>query len=149
MNDNPEVYVLDTSAWLTLIEDENGADVVQNILEKSREGGVTVFVSFITFMEVYYITLQERGTAEAQERVGLMTSLPILRIESSQALGILAAEIKALHKLSVADAWIAALAKEQRAILVHKDPEYEQIEDFVQTLKLPYKSMKLNITDRY
>jgi hypothetical protein len=40
MNDNLEAYVLDTSAWLTLIEDENGADVVQNILEKSREGGV-------------------------------------------------------------------------------------------------------------
>jgi predicted nucleic acid-binding protein len=147
MNDNLEAYVLDTSAWLTLIEDENGADVVQNILEKSREGGVTVFVSFITFMEVYYITLQEHGTAEAQERVRLMTSLPIHRIESSQALGILAAEIKALHKLSVADAWIAALAKEQYAILVHKDPEYEQIEDFVQTLKLPYKSMKFNKTD--
>ena len=37
MNDNLEAYVLDTSAWLTLIEDENGADVVQKILEKSRE----------------------------------------------------------------------------------------------------------------
>jgi len=142
MNDNIEAYVLDTSAWLTLIEDENGADVVQQILEKSREGGITVFVSFITFMEVYYITLQEHGTDEAQERVKLMTSLPILRIESSQTLSILAAEIKALNKLSVADAWIAALAKEQCAILVHKDPEYEQIEAFVQTLKLPYKSTK-------
>ena len=142
MNDNIEAYVLDTSAWLTLIEDENGADVVQKILEKSREGEVTVFVSFITFMEVYYIMLQEHGTAEAQERLKLMSSLPMLRIESSQALSILAAEIKALHKLSVADAWIGALAKEQCAILVHKDPEYEQIEDFVQTLKLPYKSLK-------
>ncbi|MFH0730702.1 MAG: type II toxin-antitoxin system VapC family toxin [Pseudomonadota bacterium] len=139
MNDNIEAYVLDTSAWLTLIEDENGAGAVQSILEKSREGNVAVFVSFITFMEVYYITLQERGAAEAQERVELMTSLPIVRIESSRALGILAAEIKALHKLSVADAWIAALAKEQCAILVHKDPEYEQVEDFVKTLKLPYK----------
>ena len=93
-------------------------------------------------MEVYYITLQEHGTAEAQERVELMASLPIRRIESSRALGILAAEIKALHKLSVADAWIAALAKEQHAILVHKDPEYGQIEDFIRTLRLPYKSLK-------
>ncbi|MFZ3048387.1 MAG: type II toxin-antitoxin system VapC family toxin [Desulfatirhabdiaceae bacterium] len=142
MNDNIEAYVLDTSAWLTLIEDEKGADVVQKILEKSRDGEVVVIVSFITFMEVYYITLQEHGTAEAQERVELMASLPIRRIESSRALGILAAEIKALHKLSVADAWIAALAKEQHAILVHKDPEYEQIEDFIRTLRLPYKSLK-------
>jgi len=56
------------------------------------------------------------------------------------SLGILAAEIKAFHKLSVADAWIAALAKERCAILVHKDPEYEQLENYVRTLKLPYKS---------
>jgi len=145
MNDNieTEAYVLDTSAWLTLIEDETGADIVQKILEKSREGDVIVFVSFITFMEVYYITLQEHGTSEAEERVALMTSLPIIRIESSQVSGVLAAEIKALHKLSVADAWIAALAKEQRAILVHKDPEYEQIQDVVRTLKLPYKISKM------
>jgi predicted nucleic acid-binding protein len=78
--------------------------------------------------------------AEAQLRIELMTSLPVLRIESSMSLGILAAEIKAFHKLSVADAWIAALAKERSAILVHKDPEYEQLENYIQTLKLPFKS---------
>ena len=140
MNKNTEAYVLDTSAWLTLIEDENGADAVQQILENAVKGEVDVFVSFVSFMEVYYITLQEHEKAEAQLRIELMTSLPILRIESSMSLGILAAEIKAFHKLSVADAWIAALAKERCAILVHKDPEYEQLENYVRTLKLPYKS---------
>jgi hypothetical protein len=47
MNDNIEADVLDTSAWLMLIEDENGADLVQQILEKSREGEITVFVSLL------------------------------------------------------------------------------------------------------
>jgi len=36
MNENNTTYVLDTSAWLTLIEDEAGADVVQNILESAN-----------------------------------------------------------------------------------------------------------------
>ena len=41
--------------------------------------------------------------------------------------------------MSVADAWIAALAQEKGATLVHKDPEFEQIEDALEVLKRPYK----------
>jgi predicted nucleic acid-binding protein len=139
MSEATGIYVLDTSAWLTLIEDEAGADIVQGLLEKARAGEVIVLVSFMSFMEVYYITLQERDRSEAQERVNLMTALPVLRVESTRALGILAAELKAAHRLSVADAWIAALAKERGATLVHKDPEFEQVEAMVKVLKLPYK----------
>lgn len=53
---------------------------------------------------------------------------------------MVAAELKAKYRLSAADAWIAALAKENNAILVHKDPEYEQIQNEVQLLNLPYKT---------
>jgi len=48
-------------------------------------------------------------------------------------------ELKAAYRLSVADAWIAALAKERGATLVHKDPEFEQVEAVLEVLKLPYK----------
>ena len=99
-----DIYVLGTSAWLTLIEDEAGADAVQEILEKAKAGEVIVLVSFMSFMEVYYIALQERDEGEAQERVDLMTALPVSRAKSSRGLGVLAAELKAAHRLSVADA---------------------------------------------
>jgi predicted nucleic acid-binding protein len=39
----------------------------------------------------------------------------------------------------VADAWIAALAQARNATLVHKDPEFEQVEATIKVLKLPYK----------
>ena len=138
-NESAPIYVLDTSAWLTLIEDEAGADTVAEILERAKSGGALVLVSFMSFMEVYYIALQERDRHEAQERVDLMAALPVLRVESSRTLGVLAGELKAKYHLSVADTWIAALAKERGAILVHKDPEFEQVEDTVTVLKLPYK----------
>lgn len=140
MSEAIDIYVLDTSAWLTLIEDEPGSDVVQEILEKARTGQVVVLVSFMSFMEVYYITLQERDQSEAQARVDLMAAVPVLRVESTVALGIVAGGLKANHRLSVADAWIAELAKERNATLVHKDPEFEQVEAMIQVLKLPYKS---------
>ena len=134
-----DVYVLDTSAWLTLIEDEAGADIVQELLEKARAGEIVVLVSFMSFMEVYYITLQERDQSEARARVDLMAVLPVLRIDSTQTLGILAGALKASHRLSVADAWMAALAQARGATLVPKDPECEQVEAIMRVLKLPDK----------
>lgn len=138
MNENKTAYVFDTSAWLTLIEDEAGADVVENLLEKANAGSVEILVSFMSFMEVFYITLQERDIEEAQTRLSLMASLPIARAESTVSLSISAATLKAKHRMSVADAWIAALAQEKGATLVHKDPEFEQIEDALEMFKLPY-----------
>ena len=40
---------------------------------------------------------------------------------------------------SFADTWIAATAIFYDAILVHKDPEFEQLESKLEMLKLPYK----------
>ena len=139
MNASDTVYVIDTSAWLALIEDEEGADLVQNVLEGAGSGNGQIFVSFMSFMEVFYITLQERDIEEAQSRVRLMESLPITRVESTPAISIDAAKLKANHHISVADAWIGALAQDRSATLVHKDPEFEKIEDELQVLKLPYK----------
>ena len=139
MSQPPPRYVLDTSALVTLIEDAAGADDVQALLEQAKRGEVSLLVSFISFMEVYYISLQERGQEEAHERVQLMAALPVSRVESTETLAVLAGQFKAVHRLSVADAWIAALAQERDATLVHKDPEFEQIEANVKVLKLPYK----------
>ena len=140
MNESETKYVFDTSAWLTLIEDELGAATVQSLLESISPGNVQVLVCFMNFMEVFYITAQERAIEEAKTRLHLMEALPINRFESSPSLCMVAAELKAKYRLSVADAWIAALAKENNAILVHKDPEFEQIQNEVQLLNLPYKT---------
>jgi len=139
MNENNTTYDLDTSAWLTLIEDEAGADVVQDLLESVNSGNVEILVSFMSFMEVFYITFQEREIEEAETRLRMMASLPITRVESTVSLSIAAGKLKAKHRMSVADAWIAALAQERSAILVHKDPEFERIEDELKVFKLPYK----------
>ena len=35
MSEAPDIYVLDTSAWLTLIEDEAGADCIEALLDEN------------------------------------------------------------------------------------------------------------------
>lgn len=138
-NGKNENYVLDSSAFLALFEDEAGAETVQKLLELAKEGEIIVFTSFATFTEIFYITLREKGEEEAKRRIKLMNRLAITRVESSQELGLIAGRLKATHKISFADTWIAATAIFYDAILVHKDPEFEQVEDKLKFLNLPYK----------
>ena len=55
------------------------------------------------------------------------------------ALLLTASELKAQHKISVADSWILATAIACHATLVHKDPEFEALSDRVIMKRLPYK----------
>lgn len=50
-----------------------------------------------------------------------------------------AARFKAHFHLSLADAPIAAFARQQQAILVHKDPEFEVLAKELTQEILPYK----------
>ena len=132
-------YVLDSTAFLALIEDEPGAETVQKLLERANKGGIVIFTSFVSFTEIFYITLREKGEKEAKRRVQLMNALAMTRVESSQELGLIAGRLKSTYRLSFADTWIAATAIFYDAILVHKDPEFEQLKDKLEMLQLPYK----------
>lgn len=131
--------MLDSTAFLTMFEDEEGADTVQDLLERANRGEIFVFVSFVTFTEVFYISIRRKGEEEGFRRMGLMNALPVTRIESSKELSLTAGRLKASYKISFADAWVAATAIFYDAILVHKDPEFEQLEEKVKVLNLPYK----------
>lgn len=55
---------------------------------------------------------------------------------------LLAARFKALHRLSFADALIAAAARLEEAALVHKDPEFAQLAGEVDLEDLPLKTRR-------
>jgi predicted nucleic acid-binding protein len=128
-------YVLDTSAILALMEDEDGADRVEEILR-----GGEVLLPFPVLLETYYITLQERSEPVADERYALLRYLSATEIWSVDEPTLLtAARLKARFRVSFADALIAAFAVRSSAVLVHKDPEFEALADQVRQEPLPYK----------
>ena len=131
-------YLLDTSALLTLRDDEQGADLVAKILMQAEAGKVTVFGCFMTLMEVLYRVWKDENEVEGKLAYAQCKSLPIVWIHESTELLEQASEIKANYQLSLADAWIAASAVLQGACLVHKDPEFEIIDSIEQKL-LPYR----------
>jgi len=132
---NAHKYVLDTSAILTLMEDEGGADRVEAILRQEK-----VIIPFPVLMEAYYISLQEQSEAIADQRYALMRSLPAAIIWAMDEPTLLvAARFKAQYRMSFADSLIAAFAAQNQAILVHKDPEFDGLVGQVQLEALPYK----------
>lgn len=135
-------YVLDTSALLTYIENEEGANDVSALLEKALDAEAVLYLSMVSCIELFYISWQEQGKEIAVERLKLIDDLPIIQEPVDSQLTKIIGEIKATRTMSFADSCIAGLAKFKQAPLVHKDPEYEQIKDEVAQFKLPYKRKK-------
>ncbi len=103
------------------------------------KGIYAVFSSFVSYTEIFYVTYQEEGKEQAQRRIKLMDRLPLTRVDSFRELGLIAGKLKAVHRISFADAWVAATAIILGAILVHKDPEFEELEGKVELMKSLYK----------
>lgn len=117
-------FVLDTSALLTLRDDEPGADRVADLLASAARGDAHCFACFMTRMEVLYRVWKDEGEAEGRLAYEQCASLPIEWVDQTEDLLVRAGAIKAQHAVSVADAWIAACAQLLGATLVHKDPEF-------------------------
>jgi predicted nucleic acid-binding protein len=132
-------FLLDTSAIFALTDHEPGADQVESLLDQAAAGDIQVRACSASLMEVYYVSLQEKGENEAVRVLALVKSWPLTWIYPDEKTHLLAARIKATHRLSFADALIAATASVQGAVLVHKDPELGLLGDELALLELPLK----------
>jgi predicted nucleic acid-binding protein len=136
---NEADVVLDTSAIFSLIRDEPGADLVESTLDAGRAGKAVIAISFASITELYYNTLRLADKARAHELTSRIKSWPVDVVYPDEALCLAAGEIKALFPLSFADAFVAATARETKAVLFHKDPEFESLRGTVKLRALPYK----------
>lgn len=139
MKEDKEVYIFDTSALFAFIEDEEGADEVESFLIRAEKGDLAVYIPFVSLTEVFYITMQEKDESEAMSRVKLIQSLAIKVIESNEKLNLNAGRLKAKNRISLADAYVAAICEECNGTLVHKDPEFEKLLPKMKEFRLPYK----------
>ncbi len=135
---NQTGYLLDTSALMTLLEGEAGADRVEQLLRTQ-----TVLLPFMSLLEVHYVTIQEQGEEEAHARHAMLQALQAVHLnEVDEPVLLAAAHLKAHNRMSLADAIIGAFAERHGAVLVHKDPEFEALAGQVRLEALPYKARK-------
>lgn len=132
-------YVLDTSAVLSVFNQEDGFEAVVELLKQAQENQATLFVPFMALMELEYLLLRKISPEEMMVVLHLVNSWPVQSPESNEHWRHQAAKVKNSTSLSVADAWIAGLALLEGAALVHKDPEYEGVPG-LNMVKLPYRT---------
>ncbi len=122
------LLLLDTSALLTLRDDEPGAARVEAALGQPQP----CYGCFLSRMEVLYRVWKDEDERAGRLAYEQIKALPLQWVEASEPLLECAAGIKARYTLSVADAWIAAAALQVGATLLHKDPEFRLIADLPQ-----------------
>ena len=137
---NEADVVLDTSAILSVIQDEPGVDFVEARLEEGASSKIVIAVSFVSLTEILYKTIQLADKRRADELVAVIKSWPVEFVHSDEALCISAGEIKARFLISFADAFVAATAQRFGALLIHKDPEFESLKSVINLKALPYKA---------
>jgi predicted nucleic acid-binding protein len=123
-----ENAVLDSYAVLAFLFKEKGHEIVLDLLQEAVEADKKLLIATPNWAEVCYMVQRKIGTARwAEVRVRLL-GLPIAIIEADQELAETAGEIKAFHKMSLADGFAAALARMKKAVLYTSDPEFKAVE---------------------
>jgi predicted nucleic acid-binding protein len=125
------VYLLDSFALLSYLEDEPGRPQVQELLIQAETRRCHLVMCWVNLGEVLYIVERERGLPAAQTVLALVESLPIELLEASRDLVLDTAHVKANHALSYADAFAVAAALRERAVILTGDPEFESVADLV------------------
>ena len=121
-------YVLDSYALVAYSRGERGASEVAEIIDSGLKGRAEIYMCVINWGEVYYITLRNFDRQRAELFKNTIARYPITIVEANKELTLQAAEYKAFHKMSYADAFAAALCKIKKAVLVTGDKEFKTVE---------------------
>ena len=128
--------ILDSHALLAFLRGEPGEEIVNRLLEKAGEKDAPLHMTEVNYAEVQYQIIRKNGAARWTEIASELPTLPIEFHPATRSLADLAADFKARHKLSLADAFAAALAKEKKAELVTGDPEFKALEKEIKVVWL-------------
>ena len=124
----PKAIVLDSWSVLAYLEDDPAGEKVGEIIADSYEHGIQIMMSLVNVGEVWYIVARETSEKEADNCIEELRHLGIAFVEIDWKLARQAALLKSKHKMSFADCFAAALAKEHTAEVVTGDKEFKSVE---------------------
>lgn len=132
----PAAHVLDSYALLALLRDEEGGDKVARLLERAGEIDQPLQMTEANYAEVQYIVRRKDGDAAWEAVARELSAAPIEFHAIDRRLADGAAHFKSRHRISLADAFAAALAKERKAPLVTGDPEFRMLQNEIKIVWL-------------
>jgi predicted nucleic acid-binding protein len=124
----PKAIVLDSWAVIAYLEGEASAPRVADHIADAHEYDIPLFISVVNAGEVWYIIARETSVTDADRSITELRHLGIAFIDADWTLAHEAGRFKSKHKMSFADCFAAALAKQKKALLLTGDPEFKQVE---------------------
>jgi predicted nucleic acid-binding protein len=125
-------YILDACALLALLNEEKGKgyEAVSDLLDRATKGEISLCMSRVNLVEVYYRYIQMKGTEIADAIMESVRTLPIKFISDiTDEIYFEAARCKARYPMSLGDAFLCGTAKRLAAVIVTKDKEIKHAEE--------------------
>lgn len=123
------LYLLDTSAILAYLLNEPEAGRVAKIYKQAA-------LPFVALAELYAALWLKLGQAKADEAVAAIRAWQLPWLWPTEEAALLAGRWRAIHRLGLADGFIAALAFLARLTLVTKDPDFHPLQPDLRLLDL-------------
>ncbi len=120
-------FVLDTFAVVAFFRAEKGANEIEKLLIDALTGIHQLYLCSYNAGEIYYAIWRKDGKAIADACRTKLLQFQITIIEADLQLTFEAAAIKAISKLSYADAHAAALTLHLNATLLTGDKEFNNL----------------------
>lgn len=135
-----EDCVLDSYAILAMLGREPGSEDVALLFRRAAQGELRLWTTWVNLGEVAYIVERRWGTGRLYEILAMVEATALRLVGVGRELALMAARIKAVHSIAYADAFAAALAKQNEASLVTGDPEFQTLEDDLEIHWLPRRA---------
>ena len=136
------VTVLDSFAVLAFLFGEPGDERVATALEKGAEAGRQLLIAAPNWAEVRYQVERRLGAKRWEETRELLLALPIEIVPADQDLAEAAGALKAHLRMSLADAFAAALTSRVKGEILTGDPEFRSVEDRIRVVWLGPRAPK-------
>jgi predicted nucleic acid-binding protein len=124
----PKALVFDSWAVLAYLGDETSSQEVADLISGAHEDRIPMYMSVVNAGEVWYILARKISEADADKAVIELTRLGIELIDADWPLTRIAGSFKARYKMSYADCYAAALAKDRKSDLVSGDREFKPVD---------------------
>lgn len=123
--------VVDSFVFIAYLRQEKGYLKFKRLLEGAKNKEVKLFLCWLNLGEIYYKVWRKKGREAAQKTLSLIEKLPIELVSVNDELVLQAAEIKAQYSISLADCFVAALARNERTLILTADPEFKKLKGLV------------------
>ena len=124
-------YLFDSHALLAFFQNEEGAEIVAEILQRSMQKGLDRLICVINLGEIIYVTKRCFGDSKKLEVLARVHQLGLKVLPVPENLVFKAAEIKAQYPISYAGCFALACAMEHSARVVTGDPDFKKIAHLV------------------